>query len=79
MKASEAKKLSAENIFSSKVYYILQLEIEKAVKLGYYTANHSFSDETPLSIKSAISLLERDEFEVELYHSMNEFYVTVNW
>jgi predicted adenine nucleotide alpha hydrolase (AANH) superfamily ATPase len=79
MQAKEARQLSSENASNNRVYYILQIEIEKAAKQGFYKAHHVFSDETLSSINKTINLLKQDGFEVELYYSMNEFYICVSW
>ena len=79
MQAKEARQLSSENASNNIAYYILQVEIEKSARKGYYKATYLFSDETYSSINKTISLLKQDGFEVQLYNSMNEFYVCVTW
>ena len=79
MKAQEAKQLASENASNNRAYYILQIEIEKAAKQGFYKTSHVFSDETLSSINKTKNMLKQDGFEVELYYSMNEFYICVSW
>lgn len=79
MKAEEARKLSKDNSANNRAYFVIQSEIEKAAKKGFYKASHVFSDETLSSINKTIKLLKKDGFEVELYESINEFYVCISW